>query len=74
MTDPKILAALNKAIGARLARVMKAREMPRADLAHAMGTTEARLARILKGSSEMTAPELVLAARALCVSPNHLAA
>lgn len=70
MTDPKVVAAINRTIGRKLARTMEARGMIRAHLAGEIGITEARLARILKGSSEISAAELVIAARKLCV-PIH---
>lgn len=67
MTDPKVAAAINRTIGRKLAKAMEARGYSRAAFAEKIGMTEARLARVLKGSSELTAPELIIAARALCV-------
>lgn len=70
MTDPNVVAAINRTIGRKLARTMEARGLSRASLAGEIGITETRLARIIKGSSSLTAAELVIAARKLCV-PIH---
>lgn len=72
MTDPKTIAAINKTIGQKVKRTMEARGFTRATLSAEIGMTETRLARIIKGSSEMTAPELVIAARKLCVPIQSL--
>jgi transcriptional regulator with XRE-family HTH domain len=72
MPDDQVVAAINRTIGRKLARIMDARGETRASLAKTIGMSETRLARIIKGSSEMTAAELMIAARALCVTPNHL--
>ncbi len=70
MTTERLEAAINRTIGKRLARAIEARGETRASVASVLGTTETRVARILKGSSAMTAAELVIAARALRV-PIH---
>lgn len=56
---------IRQLIARRLSGVANLRRAGRADLAAAMGISEARLARVLKGSSDLQAHELVLAARHL---------
>lgn len=67
MTDPKLVPMINKNIGKKLGKTIEARGITRADLAQATGITEARLNRVIKGSSELTAAQLVIAAKALGV-------
>lgn len=72
MTGHDITAAVNRAVGKRLLHAMTTRGISRASLAADLGITETRLARIIKGSSEMTVPELIFAARSIGCPPSAL--
>ena len=67
MSDPVNIEArrIRHLIARRLSGVVNLRRVGRAELAAAMGVSEARLARVLKGSSDLNAHELVLASRHL---------
>lgn len=71
--SPERAAILRRAIGARIARVAQAQGASRAEIAAILDTTETRVARILKGSSDMTAAELVWLAKALECSVEVMA-
>lgn len=60
--------AICRTVGERLSRFMAERSLSRASLAACLATSPARIARFESGKSEMTAVELVLAAKALGVT------
>jgi len=63
---------INKQIGVRLAALMASRSIGRAALAYGIGCTTNKLARFENARSEMTAAELVLAAKTLGVTSSIL--
>lgn len=63
---------INTTIGVRLAAFMASKGLTRLSLAAALDTSPHRIARFESGHSEMSAAELVLAARALGVTPGVL--
>ena len=67
--DPVQLEAerLRRLIAPRLARLALDRGDDRKELAAAIGTTETRVSRVMKESSDLSAVELALAARHLRV-------
>lgn len=54
---------LRRVISRRIADLVAAKRTDRAKLAAALGTSETRVSRIMKESSDLSAVELVLAAR-----------
>ncbi len=77
MTDlivitPSSAGLIRKALGKRLKHISEARGITRAELAAALDTTDTRVARIMKGSSDVTAHELVWIAKVLDCSIDYL--
>jgi transcriptional regulator with XRE-family HTH domain len=67
--DPVQLEAerLRRVIARRIGSLVNLLRVSRADLADAVGCTETKISRVIKESSELSAVELVLAARFLKV-------
>lgn len=65
-------ALVRKALGKRLKHITEERGITRSELAAILGTTDTRVARIMKGSSEITTAELVWTAKLLECSIDHL--
>lgn len=77
MSGPHVLsgdsaAVLRKVIADRLSRIMAQMEVSRAQLAAALGATEARVHRIMKGSNDLTAAELIWVAKTIGCSLRDL--
>lgn len=64
--------SIRRVIGRRIAAVMEARGVEREDMAKALGISDLKLARILKGSSEITGVELVTVAERLNAPLDYL--
>ncbi len=62
-----------KALGKRIKFISEGRGISRADLAQMLDVTETRIARIFKGSSDITAVELIWTAKLLDCSLDQLA-
>lgn len=56
---------LRRVVARRMSHAVIARSADRFELSEAMGCTVTKLGRVLKGSSELSAVELILAARFL---------
>lgn len=69
---PSHAGLIRKSLGSRLKHISEARGITRADLAAALDTTDTRIARVMKGSSDMTVPELVWTAKLLDCSIDYL--
>lgn len=67
--DPVQIEAerMSRVIARRIAGLVNLRGDDRAKLAAAIGTTETRISRVMKGSSDLSAVELVMVARHLKV-------
>ncbi len=65
-------ALLRRAIGKRIAHLMEHRMITRPEMADAIGVTDMRMARIMKGSSDMTVPQLIWCAKVLNCSLETL--
>lgn len=63
---------LRRVISRRIAGIVNIKGTDRAALAAAVGTSETRISRVMKESSELTAVELALAARHLGVEVGVL--